>query len=70
MAAVVDPGGFVLVATPDGLVAQRPASLADRRTLLRGPHIPRPIDSALWRYVLLSPTDDRIDLTAMRLLHE
>ena len=70
MAAVVDPSGFVLVATPDRLVVQRPASLSDRRTLLLGAHVPRPIDSALWPYVLLSPTDDRIDLMAMRLLHE
>jgi hypothetical protein len=70
MAAVVDPSGLALVATPRHLSVQRPSNIADRRTLLPGGHVPRPIDAADWPYVLLAPGRDRIGLMALRVVRE
>lgn len=67
-AVVVDDSDIAFVSTPKNLMRQ---SLVDPRihaNVLAGMLIPRPIDSPNWHYVLLSPQEGRIGLSATRLL--
>lgn len=67
-AVVVDDSDIAFVSTPKNLMRQ---SLVDPRihaNVLAGTLIPRPIDSPNWHYVLLSPQEGRIGLSATRLL--
>jgi hypothetical protein len=68
IAAVIDVSGLALVATARQLSTQNPTNLKDRRALLPGTHVPRPVARSDWPYVLLSPGAERIGLTALRLL--
>ncbi|MHC4082732.1 MAG: hypothetical protein ACYSU2_15585, partial [Planctomycetota bacterium] len=68
IAAVMDVSGFALVGTAQQLYAQDPSSLKDRRALLPGTHVPRPVTRSDWPYVMLSPGPERTGLTALRLM--
>ncbi|MHC4711363.1 MAG: hypothetical protein ACYTA3_13365 [Planctomycetota bacterium] len=70
IAAVMDASGFVLVGTAQELYAQNPANLKDRRALLPGTHVPRPVARSDWPYVMLSPGPQRTGLTALRLIRD
>ena len=67
IAAVMDASGLALVGTARELYAQSPANLKDRRALLPGTHVPRPVARSDWPYVMLSPGPQRVGLTALRL---
>lgn len=66
VAALVDPSGLVLLGTPEHLAAQDPANSGQKRVLVPGPQMPRPVDDTQWPYLLLAPHADRIDLTCFR----
>ncbi len=68
IAAVADPTGHVLVATDAVLSLQSLDDLSERRPLVPGTYVPRPVNVPGWPYVLLSPGTDRIGLVALRLL--
>ena len=67
---MVDVSGLALVGTARQLSTQNPADLKDRRALLPGTHVPRPVARSDWPYVLLSPGPERIGLTALRLVED
>jgi hypothetical protein len=68
ISAAIDGSGTAVVGTTQQLFAQSPANLKDRRALLPGAHVPRPVARSDWPYVLLSPRPERIGLTALRLV--
>lgn len=68
IAATMGPPGWVLVSTASQLDLQSTANPSDKRTLVPGAHVPRPIGHPDWPYLLLTPSPDRIGLMAMRLV--
>ncbi|MHC4416791.1 MAG: hypothetical protein ACYS0G_16095 [Planctomycetota bacterium] len=68
ISAAIDMSGTALVGTDGQVYAQSPANLKDRRALLPGAHVPRPVARSDWPYVLLSPGEQRIGLIALRLI--
>ncbi|MCZ6444816.1 MAG: hypothetical protein O6758_01390 [Planctomycetota bacterium] len=61
--------GFALVATEDHLMLQNLENLSDRTEVIAGLQVPRQVASPDWPYLLLAPTEGRIGLIALRLLH-
>lgn len=68
IAAAIDASGLVLVTTAEHLLVQRSLDASDRRVLMTGPQVPRPVSDAQWPYVLLEPHGDRIELTAFSIV--
>jgi hypothetical protein len=67
ISAAVDVSGLALVGTAEALSVQNPANLKDRRSIMPGAHVPRPVARSDWPWVVLSPDEDRIGLMALRL---
>ena len=67
-AGLIHSNTQALLTDAHGLMLQNLINPNDRRRLVPGIQIPRPIESASWPYVLAAPTEGVVDLTAMRLL--
>jgi len=67
-AGLIHSNTQALLTDAHGLMIQNLINPNDRRRLVPGIQIPRPIESASWPYVLAAPTEGVVDLTAMRLL--
>jgi hypothetical protein len=67
-AAMADEANFAIVSTPENVVRRNLTNPRARMDLVAGTHIPRPTHACTWPYLLLSPGEGQIKLTAMRLL--
>lgn len=67
-AALVDDDVYAFVSLQKELIRQNLANPRDRASIVAGIQVPRPTGLADWAYVLLSPAEGRIGITAMQLL--
>lgn len=65
-AVVTDENDRALVTTSRHLIQQNVRELRDRREVLAGLQVPRHTGSSEWPYVLLSPQEDTVSITAMQ----
>ena len=68
IAALVETGDYAMVATTTDLVRQSLRRAQERIDLVAGLQIPRPTTSESWPYLLLSPAENRVGVTALKLL--
>lgn len=67
-AGLIHSSTQALLTDAHGLMLQNLINPNDRRRIVPGIQILRPIDSASWPYVLAAPSEGVVDLTAMRLI--
>lgn len=67
-AGLIHSSTQALLTDAHGLILQNLINPNDRRRIVPGIQILRPIDSASWPYVLAAPSEGVVDLTAMRLI--